>query len=53
MLRGLHACVLLLSVEDDAANFVGHVQWSPLFFTMRRPDWALVEVVFLWASVLA
>ena len=36
-----------------AVNFVGHFLWSPLFFTLRRPDWALVEVVFLWASVLA
>lgn len=36
-----------------AANFVAHFLWSPLFFTLRRPDWALVEVIFLWASVLA
>lgn len=36
-----------------AANFVCHLLWSPLFFTWRRPDWALAEVVLLWASVLA
>jgi translocator protein len=36
-----------------AVNFVCHFLWSPLFFTVKRPDWALVEVVFLWASVLA
>ncbi len=36
-----------------AANFVFHFLWSPLFFTRKRPDWALVEVPFLWASVLA
>lgn len=36
-----------------AVNFVFHLLWSPLFFKWRRPDWALVEVVFLWASVLA
>lgn len=36
-----------------AVNFVGHLVWSPLFFTLRRPDWALIEVVFLWASVVA
>ena len=35
------------------ANFVLHFLWSPLFFTLRRPDWALWEVPFLWASVLA
>lgn len=27
--------------------------WSVLFFTLRRPDWALVEVVFLWLSILS
>ncbi len=29
------------------------VAWSPLFFNLKRPDWALIEVVFLWLSVLA
>lgn len=36
-----------------AANFVFHLAWSPLFFKAKRPDWALVEVVALWLSVLA
>lgn len=35
------------------ANAVFHFLWSPLFFTLKRPDWALIEVPFLWASVLA
>ena len=35
-----------------AVNFVFHFAWSPLFFKLKRPDWALAEVVFLWASVL-
>ena len=34
-------------------NAVFHLLWSPLFFRARRPDWALVEVVFLWASLVA
>lgn len=34
-------------------NGVFHVLWSPLFFTAKRPDWALVEVPLLWLSVLA
>ena len=34
-------------------NIVFHMLWTPLFFNLRRPDWALVEVVFLWASILA
>jgi translocator protein len=27
--------------------------WSLLFFTFERPDWALIEVVPLWLSILA
>jgi tryptophan-rich sensory protein len=34
-------------------NCVLHVLWSPLFFKLKRPDWAFVEVIFLWLSVLA
>ena len=36
-----------------AVNGVLHFAWSPMFFAARRPDWALIEVPFLWASVLA
>lgn len=36
-----------------ATNAVFHFLWSPLFFKARRPDWALIEVVFLWASLVA
>jgi len=36
-----------------ATNAVFHALWSPLFFRARRPDWALIEVVFLWASLVA
>lgn len=36
-----------------AANFVFHLFWSPLFFKLHRPDWAQIEVVFLWSSVFA
>jgi benzodiazapine receptor len=34
-------------------NFICHFLWSPLFFTLKRPDWSLIEVVFLLGSVLA
>lgn len=34
-------------------NAVFFLAWSPLFFVMKRPDRALVEVVFLWASLVA
>jgi translocator protein len=44
---GRNAVIILYAV-----NFVCHFLWSPLFFTARRPDWSLIEVVFLWVSVL-
>lgn len=34
-------------------NVVFNIAWSAIFFRMRRPDWAFVEVIFLWSSVLA
>jgi tryptophan-rich sensory protein len=51
------------AAPDDAArttviilfsvNALFHLLWSPLFFRAQRPDWALIEVVFLWASLVA
>jgi benzodiazapine receptor len=35
-----------------AINGTLNVLWSALFFRLQRPDWALIEVVFLWLSVL-
>ena len=35
------------------ANALFHLLWSPVFFKLKRPDWALVEVVFLWLSLVA
>jgi translocator protein len=26
--------------------------WSPIFFGLRRPDLALIEIVFLWTSIV-
>lgn len=34
-------------------NIVLHMLWSPLFFKLKRPDFALIEVPFLWLSILA
>jgi benzodiazapine receptor len=45
---GRRAVVILFAV-----NALFHFLWSPLFFALRRPDWALIEVVFLWASLVA
>ena len=36
-----------------ATNALFHALWSPLFFRMRRSDLALIEVVFLGASLVA
>jgi tryptophan-rich sensory protein len=34
-------------------NGVLNVLWNLLYFTLRRPDWALAEVAVLWLSILA
>ncbi len=34
-------------------NAVLHFAWSPLFFNLKRPDWALIEIVPFWLSILA
>jgi tryptophan-rich sensory protein len=36
-----------------AVNGLFHFLWSPLFFKFQRPDWALIEVPFLWSSIAA
>jgi len=35
-----------------ALNGFLNVLWSLLFFRLQRPDWALIEVGFLWLSIL-
>ena len=35
-----------------ALNGMLNIAWSVLFFRLRRPDWALLEVALLWLSVL-
>jgi tryptophan-rich sensory protein len=35
-----------------ALNGFFNVLWSLLFFTLQRPDWALIEVSALWLSIL-
>jgi translocator protein len=36
-----------------AANGFLNVFWSLLYFRLHRPDWSMVEVPFLWLSILA
>jgi tryptophan-rich sensory protein len=33
-------------------SLILQVSWSPLFFRFKRPDWALLEIPLLWASIL-
>ena len=35
-----------------AVNALLNVLWSELFFHLRRPDWALIEAVPFWLSIL-
>lgn len=34
-------------------NGILNILWSVLFFKLRRPDWALAEVVLLWSSIVS
>ncbi len=43
----------LLVIALFAINGAFNVLWSVLFFTLRRPPWALLELVVLWLSILA
>ena len=36
-----------------AANALLNMFWSALYFKLQRPDWALIEVGFLWLSIVA
>jgi tryptophan-rich sensory protein len=51
--RAPDAGAQLLVAVLFGVNIVLHLLWSPLFFNLRRPDWALIEVPFLWLSVIA
>ena len=36
-----------------ALNALLNVMWSEMFFHLQRPDWALIEVVPFWLSIVA
>jgi len=40
-------------VELFALNAILNIAWSPLFFKLRRPDWAFIELLPFWLSILA
>ncbi len=35
-----------------AAQLVVNILWSPLFFGLKRPDWAFIDVCILWGLVV-
>jgi tryptophan-rich sensory protein len=49
-LRDLSGRGWLLSLF--AINGTLNILWSMLFFRIQRPDWALIEVGFLWLSII-
>jgi len=46
--RAGRSIVVVLYLTSGLFNIL----WSVLFFQLKRPDWALIEVGALWASVL-
>lgn len=47
--NGERALVLALFLSNAVIN----AGWSYFFFWRRRPDWARIEVAFLWLSIVA
>lgn len=47
--RALRQRVALLFGSNALLNIL----WSALYFKLHRPDWSLIEVVFLWLSIAA
>jgi tryptophan-rich sensory protein len=36
-----------------ALNGFLNITWSLIFFRMQRPDWAFIELIVLWLSIVA
>ena len=34
-------------------NALCHLVWSPVFFRLKRPDLALIDVACLWTTIVA
>jgi translocator protein len=47
--RGGRIAILIVLV----ANSMFNIAWSGIFFKLKRPDWALIEVAMLWFSIVA
>jgi len=53
LMRALRAGAGWVLLAAFIVNGLLNALWSLLFFTLQRPDWALIEVVPLWLSILA
>lgn len=49
---GLQTTLGWIVIAMFVVNGVMNIIWSPLFFKLGRPDWSLMEVPFLWLSIL-
>jgi len=49
--KGLADAAVPLTVY--AVQFVLNAAWSPIFFGLRRPGLAAIEIALLWASIVA
>jgi benzodiazapine receptor len=47
--RGMQSIILMALIINAGLNIL----WNALFFAMKRPDFALIEVILLWLSILA
>jgi tryptophan-rich sensory protein len=48
---GLAGAALPLAIY--AVQLILNAAWSALFFGLKRPDWALVDVVGMWLAIVA
>ena len=48
---GFAGAVLPLAIY--LVQFVLNAAWSPIFFGLRRPDLAFIEIIMLWMSIVA
>lgn len=46
--RAQRGRIIVLFAVNGACNLI----WSWMFFMAQRPDWALIEVGFLWTSIV-
>lgn len=46
---GMQSIILMALIINAGLNIL----WNALFFAMKRPDFALIEVILLWLSILA